>query len=187
MSTQNISVGVKPADADDGLAIVVSPDAPTGWFILFTAVGTADVRMTPAEMLKQFAFSEVFTGPLQTVRCNAAGTAVEVEPKMQTLTDAATVAWDAALGRFAKVTLAGNRTLGKPTNLQEGDTLMLTVIQDGTGSRTLSYHADYLFPDAGTAPTLSTAADSVDVLSFAAVTIGGTLSLLFTGIRTDYQ
>ncbi|MBM6672186.1 hypothetical protein H6B14_15755, partial [Phocaeicola coprophilus] len=51
----------------------------------------------------------------------------------QTLTDASTVAWDMSLGFNAKVTLAGNRTLGAPTNPVEGQTYRLRIIQDGTG------------------------------------------------------
>ena len=44
-------------------------------------------------------------------------------------------------------------------------TYVLIVKQDGTGSRTLSYGSEYKFPG-GTAPTLSTGANDVDVLCF---------------------
>lgn len=45
-----------------------------------------------------------------------------------TLTDASTVAWDAATdGPHAKVTLGGNRTIGAPTNLQDGKTYVLNI------------------------------------------------------------
>lgn len=80
------------------------------------------------------------------------------------LTDAATIAVDASLSNVFTVTLAGNRTLGQPTNPADGQGLTIFITQDGTGSRTLAYHADWLFPG-GTDPTLSTAAASVDVLS----------------------
>ena len=42
---------------------------------------------------------------------------------------------------------------------------MLWIKQDATGSRTLSYGTVYKFP-AGEKPTLSTAANSVDIISF---------------------
>jgi len=82
-----------------------------------------------------------------------------------TLTDAATVAIDLALGNHHQVTLGGNRTLGAPTNVVAGQSGVIRVVQDGTGSRVLSYNAIFKFPG-GTAPTLTTAANSVDLLAF---------------------
>ena len=38
------------------------------------------------------------------------------------------------------------------------------IVQDGTGSRTLSYHSDYKFPG-GVDPTLSTGANDVDIMT----------------------
>jgi len=55
----------------------------------------------------------------------------------QTLTDAATVSWDCSLGYNAVVTLGGNRTLAI-SNAISGSFGTLTVIQDGTGGRTLT-------------------------------------------------
>jgi hypothetical protein len=81
-----------------------------------------------------------------------------------TLSDAATVATNCALGNVHKVTLAGNRTLGAPTNLKDGATYIWVLIQDGTGSRTLGYNAVFKFPG-GTNPVLTTAANSVDILT----------------------
>lgn len=83
----------------------------------------------------------------------------------KTLTDGATINWDLRYEQVAEVTLAGNRTLANPTNGEAGGTYILIVKQDSTGSRTLSFGANYAFPG-GTAPTLSTAANAVDVLSF---------------------
>lgn len=80
------------------------------------------------------------------------------------LTDAATIAVDASLSNVFTVTLGGNRTLGQPTNPQDGQAITIFITQDGTGSRTLAYHADWLFPG-GVDPTLSTTAAAVDVLS----------------------
>ena len=56
----------------------------------------------------------------------------------QTLTDAATIATDASLGNRFRVTLGGNRTLGAPTNPTNGQQCVWEIIQDATGSRTLS-------------------------------------------------
>lgn len=80
------------------------------------------------------------------------------------LIDAATIAVDASLSNVFTVTLGGNRTLGQPTNPKDGQSITIFITQDGTGSRTLAYHADWLFPG-GTDPTLTTTAAAVDVLS----------------------
>ena len=84
---------------------------------------------------------------------------------MQSLTDGANIAWNLDNAQCAKVTLAGNRTLDNPTNIQEGTTYVLTVVQDATGSRTLAYGTNYFFPGS-TDPTLTTAANAIDVLTF---------------------
>lgn len=79
------------------------------------------------------------------------------------LSDAATIATDALSNRVFTVTLGGNRTLDLPTNLSSGQSYTWIITQDGTGGRTLAYHADFLFPS-GIAPILSTAAAAVNVL-----------------------
>lgn len=82
-----------------------------------------------------------------------------------TLTDAATIAVDMSTFVNAKVTLAGNRTLGTPTNAKEGQSGYIQIIQDGTGSRTLAYAAGWDFGSAN-APTLSTGAGKIDGISY---------------------
>jgi len=84
-----------------------------------------------------------------------------------TLTDGSTVAWDVIASPVAKVTLAGNRTLAAPsgTSPAAGQFVALTVIQDGTGSRTLTWNAVYEFKD-DTAPTLTTTAAKGDLFVF---------------------
>lgn len=83
-----------------------------------------------------------------------------------TLTDGATITPDFAAGNHFTVTLGGNRTLANPTNLTAGQSGVIYVVQDGTGSRTLAYGSNWDFAG-GTAPTLSTAANAVDVLCYA--------------------
>jgi hypothetical protein len=56
-----------------------------------------------------------------------------------TLTDAATIATDASLSNHFRVVLGGNRILGNPTNPTDGQKVVWEIIQDNTGSRTLSY------------------------------------------------
>ncbi|NDB58744.1 hypothetical protein EB001_09880, partial [bacterium] len=82
----------------------------------------------------------------------------------QTLTDAATINWDVSLGSVATVTLAGNRIVAAPTNLKIG-TYILHIIQDGVGSRTLTWNSIFKWP-AGVAPVLTTTAGRRDLFSF---------------------
>ena len=82
-----------------------------------------------------------------------------------TLTDQATVAWDASTQDVCKLTLGGNRTMAAPTNNTTGQFISILVIQDGTGSRTLTWNAVFEFAS-DTAPTLSTTASLGDVFVF---------------------
>ena len=82
-----------------------------------------------------------------------------------TLTDGATIDWDAVTQDVCKVTLGGNRTLNAPTNGTAGQFISILVIQDGTGSRTLTWNAVYEFAS-DTAPTLTTTANLGDLFVF---------------------
>tara|TARA_R100000963_G_C4642969_1_gene106696 strand:+ start:1517 stop:2443 length:927 start_codon:yes stop_codon:yes gene_type:complete len=82
-----------------------------------------------------------------------------------TLTDAASISLDLNTGNNFIVTLAGNRALSNPSNPTVGQTGHIYVIQDGTGVRTLSFGTQYKFPG-GDAPTMTSAADSVDMLVY---------------------
>ena len=64
------------------------------------------------------------------------------------------------------VTLGGNRTMN-PSNDGNavGQSGSIFITQDGTGSRTLSFHSNFKFAG-GTAPTLSTAANAVDRIDY---------------------
>jgi hypothetical protein len=81
------------------------------------------------------------------------------------LTDAANVSLSFSNGQNFSLTLAGNRTLDNPTQCVPGQVGSIFIIQDGTGSRTLSYGTNWEFP-AATAPTLSTSAAAVDRLDY---------------------
>jgi hypothetical protein len=82
-----------------------------------------------------------------------------------TLTDAATIATDLSLGNQFQVVLGGSRTLGAPTNVVAGQSGVIRVVQDGSGGRTLAFNSVFKFPG-GTAPTLTTTANAVDLLAY---------------------
>jgi hypothetical protein len=81
------------------------------------------------------------------------------------LTDGATITPNMNNANNFSVTLGGNRTLANPTNLTAGQSGVIVITQDGTGSRTLAYGSYFKFPG-GTAPTLTTTASAVDVLAY---------------------
>ncbi len=68
-----------------------------------------------------------------------------VSPSVVTLTDAATIATNAALGNQFTVTIAASRTLGNPTGAVNGQLLMFIVRQDGTGGWTLTADTKFRF------------------------------------------
>ena len=66
------------------------------------------------------------------------------------------------------LTFTGNVTLAAPSTeaSQVGQTGVIIIKQDGTGSRTLSLHGDYETPSAGGVGTISTAANAVDIVPY---------------------
>ena len=84
-----------------------------------------------------------------------------------TLVDAATIVWDYTDGYNAQVTLGGNRILGTPSGVVNGDYGTLKIIQDVTGGRTLTLPATFKVVNGGAgAITLTAAANAVDILTW---------------------
>lgn len=82
-----------------------------------------------------------------------------------TLTDGATITADFAVTNHFQVTLGGNRTLANPSNQTAGQSGAIRIVQDGSGNRTLAYGSNWKFSN-GSAPTLTTTANAVDVLVY---------------------
>jgi hypothetical protein len=76
-----------------------------------------------------------------------------------------TITVDLTTGNNFTITLNGNYTLGNPTGVTTGQSGSIYLVQDGTGSRTLGFGTHWHFAG-GTAPTLSTGANAVDVLVY---------------------
>ncbi len=98
-----------------------------------------------------------------------------------TLTDAATIAVDMNAFINAIVTLADNRTLGQPSNAKIGQTGRIRIVQDGSGNRTLGYHADWKF-ESGVDPTLTTTAGATDILFYDVIAANFIYATLIKGI-----
>lgn len=83
------------------------------------------------------------------------------------LADGATIDLDASQGNHFTVTLGGNRTLNAPTNPLAGQRITLEIVQDGTGSRTLTLATGaggFRFGDDPSGYTASSAADAIDLI-----------------------
>jgi hypothetical protein len=123
----------------------------------------AELNYSDIVTLGTTAASKVFTADANNLT-TVSGAVANVE---DTLTDGATITWDVIDSPVAKVTLGGNRTLSAPSGTTPiaGQFISLTVIQDATGSRTLTWNSVYEFT-ADTAPTLTTTASKADLFVF---------------------
>ena len=84
-----------------------------------------------------------------------------------TVSYASTITLDFRTANNFTVTLTGNTTFANPSNLAAGQSGILFIIQDGTGSRTAAFGSYWDFSD-GTAPTLSTGVNAVDMIAWVA-------------------
>lgn len=100
----------------------------------------------------------------------------------QTLAFASTIAWNMSLGVNAALTMTGNAVLGAPSNIQSGSSGALKIIQDGTGTRLMTYNSVWKF-QGGTVPSLSTAPGAADTLAY--YSPDGTN--LFAALTKNYQ
>ena len=98
---------------------------------------------------------------------------------IDTLTDGATITPDFSTNTNFTVTLGGNRTMANPSNMAVGQSGSIFVVQDGTGSRTLSWGSYWDFIN-GTAPTLTTTAGAVDRIDYI-VRSSTSIHTVFTG------
>lgn len=81
-----------------------------------------------------------------------------------TATDGATVTFDLSLGNVHTVTLGGNRTLAL-SNASTGQVFVLRLVQDATGSRTVTWFSTIKWAY-GATPTLTATASKTDVFAF---------------------
>ncbi len=96
----------------------------------------------------------------------------------QTLTVASdAVAWDLDSNQVATVTFATSsiaaKTLSNPTNMQDGATYILRMVQPASGTlKQITFESAYVW-EGGTAPELTQTFDAIDIFSF--VAIGGVM------------
>ena len=86
--------------------------------------------------------------------------------QITSVNSAATITLDmSTTNNFHVTALAHNTTFAAPSNQVAGQSGSIFITQDGTGSRTAAWHANFKWKG-GTAPTLSTAAASVDRIDY---------------------
>ena len=137
-----------------------------GTDILDIANSSSDVIIKPVVDAKDLIFQQRDGTEVMRVEDGAhvSFAAAAVNPEA-TLSDGANVAWNTLTSPVAKVTLGGNRNLSAGSGGVTGQFVSLLVIQDGTGSRTLTFNAVYEFAG-DVAPTLTTTANKGDLFVF---------------------
>lgn len=130
------------------------------------------LQLQPGVNVQAYNANAAFTNVAQTFSAGQRGT-------ITALTDGATITPDLALSNNFSVTLAGNRTLANPTNIAAGQSGSFFISQDATGNRTLAWGSYWDFA-AGTAPTLSTAANAIDRVDYI-VRSATSIQAVFTG------
>lgn len=156
--TGDVNLGSDTVQIGDNNANATLTTQGTGDLILNTNNGTNAGNITLADGANgDIAFTTNGTGK---VKFNDAAYNPEVA-----LTDGSTISWDSQAAPVAKVTLAGNRSISAASNGVAGQFVSLLVIQDGTGSRTLTWNAAYEFKN-DAAPTLTSTANKGDVFVF---------------------
>jgi hypothetical protein len=154
-STLNFGTSVNeliPVSSADARYVAVSTDSTITSAKTFTSATTFSAITT-------FSASTTFTSTVVGTGSQAYSSPVSVA----VVTSA--VSLDFATGNNFTTILNGNVSIANPVNPQPGQSGIIYVLQDGAGSRTMSFNANWEFTG-GTAPTLSTAASAVDALIY---------------------
>lgn len=90
---------------------------------------------------------------------------------------------DLSAANLFQHTLTGNVTFSftNPSSSPAGNSFVLVIVQDATGGRTVTWPASVLW-DSGTAPTISSSANAVDLFTFISPD-GGTTWYGLTGAQ----
>lgn len=126
-----------------------------------TSVSASDDTVPSAKATKTYAdtkaptASPTFTGTV---------TAPSIKGTLTSDTDGATITFDKNISDYHNVVLGGNRTLAL-SNMAVGDRIVLRLVQDGTGTRTVTWFTTIKWTG-GTVPTLTTTINKADMFGF---------------------
>ena len=128
----------------------------------------ADFLNSPAHHTQHSSVNDEVTAVATKVGADSSTTTsthdYKLTPRVITLTDGATVTADLSKRGLHTVTLGGKRTLAI-SGATTGQVFILRLIQDATGSRTVTWFSTIKWAD-GVAPTLTTTASKEDTFGF---------------------
>ncbi len=134
---------------------------PSGCSVFHDAKGT---KITPDAN-----GNYTLTDPTQLIVFLNAGFKEPLSKSVTILTCATTITPDFSVGNDFALAMTQNATLANPNNMIIGQQGLFRISQDGTGSRTLAYGTYYKF--VGGSKTLSTAASTVDTISYEVIAV----------------
>ena len=138
-------------------------DVPAGGKWTATNIANDTITNTQINASAAIAASKLGTG-VGKIATVATWTAAQ-RGEVTALTSATTVTIDLADSNNFSCTMAHNITFANPTNAVAGQSGSIFLTQDGTGSRTGSWGANWDWAG-GTAPTLTTTAAAVDRIDY---------------------
>jgi hypothetical protein len=168
------SAGPQGAAGPQGVQGPAGPSGPQGPQGSIGPAGATGDPATPASTI------EVWTGtentkavtPLVAFGANA----------IQALTFGSVVTIDGNTGVNFSLDLTGNTLLANPANMKSGQSGLIILRQDATGSRIISYSTKWKFSGGQAASgVLSTTGNAVDVMSYYVTPTGDILATLLKG------
>lgn len=140
----------------------------------FTNPSGTDYLNSPAHATQHSSANDEIVALATKVGANSSATSTshdyKLTPRVITDTDGATVTFDLSLRGIHTVVLGGNRTLAL-TGETVGQTFVIRLVQDGAGSRTVTWFSTIKWPDAVT-PTLTTTLNKADTFGFIVTSAG---------------
>jgi hypothetical protein len=158
---------VTPATDSTGLGLGTAADLNFGTSINeLIPVSSADIRYANVSSDETIIGAYTFTSTtsFNTTEVIASATQAYSKPVSVAVASSA-VSLDFSTGNNFTTILNGNVSIANPTTPQPGQSGIIYIRQDGTGSRTMSFNSNWDFAG-GNAPTLSTAASAVDALIY---------------------
>ena len=158
---------VTPATDSTGLGLGTAAELNFGTSINeLIPVSSADTRYANVSSDETITGAYTFTSTtsFNTTEVIASATQAYSKPVSVAVASSA-VSLDFSTGNNFTTILNGNVSIANPTTPQPGQSGIIYIRQDGTGSRTMSFNSNWDFAG-GTAPTLSTAASAVDALIY---------------------
>ena len=158
---------VTPATDSTGLGLGTAAELNFGTSVNeLIPVSSADTRYANVSSDETITGAYTFTSTtsFNTTEVIASATQAYSKPVSVAVASSA-VSLDFSTGNNFTTILNGNVSIANPTTPQPGQSGIIYIRQDGTGSRTMSFNSNWDFAG-GNAPTLSTAASAVDALIY---------------------